>query len=255
MKQGFVEAVPRRNVTLADCHFYHSVDLPGLGRQPGQWDLIGRFDEYVGYQDLSGATVLDVGTATGFLTFEAERRGATVTSFDVRDAEVVSYLPIAGTDYVDDYAAWKVYVDAYIERMKNSYWLCHHAFGSSATCLYGDVYELDPSVGVFDVVMVGQILIHLRDGISALAAAASVCRDRMIIVEGSFPDDTPIARLAGRADRPDVAYAWYQYSEGWYREILTMLGFSDISISTSIQRCSEPSHESEIELTTIAARR
>lgn len=42
----------------------------------GSWDLRGCFDEYVGHTKASGTTVIDVGCASGFLRFEAEKRGA-----------------------------------------------------------------------------------------------------------------------------------------------------------------------------------
>ncbi len=67
---------------LEECWFYHVMDLPGLGtiEHPGSWDLRGRFDEYIAHTPISGKTLVDVGTASGFLSFEAEKRGAIVTS-------------------------------------------------------------------------------------------------------------------------------------------------------------------------------
>jgi SAM-dependent methyltransferase len=247
---------PSRLVTdPADCNFYHSIDLPS-GSQAGQCDLRGRFDDYTGHVPLDGRTVLDVGTATGFLTFEAEKRGATVTSFDAVHASLIFELPISGNLFVDNHPAWVESAEPWLERMKNGYWLCHRELGSSADCVYGDVYELSPeTIGVFDVVLVGQILIHLRDGLSALAGAASVCRETLVVTEGSFDDPSPVARLSGRAHRPEVAYAWYQYSHGWYREVLAMLGFRDVKITTDRYLCNEPSHERVLELATVVASR
>lgn len=73
------------------------MDLPGLGTQGGSWDLRGRFADYTANVDLRGKTVLDVGSASGFLTFEAERAGATVTSYDVEGPEQwISALPRGG---------------------------------------------------------------------------------------------------------------------------------------------------------------
>ena len=237
-------------ITAADCFFYHSVDLPLSGPQAGLWDLRGRFDDYVAHQKVDGKTVLDVGTASGFLTFEAERRGATVTSFDTAHADRWFILPFHNIE-VDPGEQEKM-----LERWKNSYWLCHREFESSAKCVYGDVYDLSPGlVGVFDVVLVGQILVHLPDAISALAAAASVCRDTIVVVEGNFANDTALAALCGRVDHPEVAYAWYHYSHGWYREILAILGFSTVTITTDRFRCNDSSHDSAIELDTIVASR
>src|SRR5262249_15034899 len=74
---------PARRPELAECTFYHCLDLPGLGTVPGQWDLRPGVDSYFGGYDLAGATVLEIGTASGFVCFEMERRGADVIAFDL----------------------------------------------------------------------------------------------------------------------------------------------------------------------------
>ena len=73
-KSVFVE--PRYVRDLDGCFFYHTMELPGFGEVKGQWDLRGRFDEYIGGVEVAGKSVLDIGSATGFLSFEAEKRGA-----------------------------------------------------------------------------------------------------------------------------------------------------------------------------------
>jgi 2-polyprenyl-3-methyl-5-hydroxy-6-metoxy-1,4-benzoquinol methylase len=69
------------------------MDLPGFGSVIGQWDLRGRFDNYTGRVPLAGRTVVDVGTASGFLSFDAEKRGALVTGFDADDVSRCQYGP------------------------------------------------------------------------------------------------------------------------------------------------------------------
>jgi SAM-dependent methyltransferase len=249
---SWIEAALRHVTDPGVCDFYHSMDMPSSGTQEGIWDLRGRFSEYTGHVDFAGKTVLDVGTATGFLTFEAERAGATVTSFDLADASLYRELPIE--DAIRDTTSWHGGQEQ-LDRMKNGYWLAHRELGSRAEVVYGDIYELGPEDGAFDIVMLGQILIHLPDGISALTAAASTCTETIVITEGSFPTDEPVALLAGRAARRDVAYAWYQYSHGWYREVLAMLGFSDVTITTESYRCRHHAHQLMIQLATIVGRR
>jgi hypothetical protein len=246
------EAEPRRDLNASRV-FYHSIDLPRSGSQRGVWDLRGRFDDYTGHQPLAGKTLLDVGTATGFLSFEAEQRGAQVTSFDMPSAALWRELPIPGTRFVDDYPAWRADADKVYEGVRNSYWFCHEELGSAARCLYGDIYELDGLA--FDVVIVGQVLVHLRDGLSALAAAGRVCGETLIVVEGNLKGDAPVAALCGRADRPEINYAWYHYSHGWYREVLKMLGFRSVTITAGRYKCNDPLHAREIELATVVAHR
>ena len=168
---------------LSECRFYHAMDLPGFGSIEGDWDLRGRFDEYIGGIDLRGQTVLDVGTASGFLSFEAERRGATVFSFDADGPERIQVVPPAMPDV------------RYFHGMRNSYRLAHHAFQSKATPIHGDIYRMSEVVPPCDVVIVGQILVHLRDPLGALHQAALAAKETLVIVEGIPEGPSPISRL------------------------------------------------------------
>jgi hypothetical protein len=56
-------ANPRKVEDVADCYFYHTMELPGCGVIEGRdWDLRGRVDEYVGNVDFAGQRVLEIGT-------------------------------------------------------------------------------------------------------------------------------------------------------------------------------------------------
>src|SRR5438067_13687640 len=112
-------AAPRHVENLADCYFYHTIELPGLGVQHGHWDLRGRFDDYVGGVEVKGKSVLDVGTATGFLSFEAERRGAArVVSFDMSDVRQQTLLPFKDKLYYQDRERWAELYGAEMEKWK-----------------------------------------------------------------------------------------------------------------------------------------
>jgi SAM-dependent methyltransferase len=247
-----VNAPERRGLEIADCVFFHSMDLPRSGRQTGVWELVGRFEDYIGHQELAGRTVLDVGAMTGFLTFEAEKRGATATAFDATSAALWRELPIPGTRFTEDHDVWLRDADEWFDRVKNSFWLSREELGSSARCMYGNIYDLGGEA--YDVVIVGQVLVHLNDALSALAAAASVCAETLVVVEGNLPGDEPIAGLCARVGSP-ITPAWYHYSHGWYREVLAMLGFRDVAITTGHYRCNDPLHPREIELATVVASR
>ena len=73
---------PRNITDPRECFFYHTMDLPGLGLQVGMWDLRGNVATYLGDQSFAGKRVVDVGTASGYLCFEMENRGADVIAFD-----------------------------------------------------------------------------------------------------------------------------------------------------------------------------
>jgi SAM-dependent methyltransferase len=220
----FAEA--RRVERLEECFFYHTIELPGFGVVRGQWDLRGRFEEYVGGVDVSDKSVLDVGTATGYLSFEAERRGASrVVSFDMSDVRQQTLLPFKDKLYYQDHERWAELYGAEMERWKNSYWLSHRLLGSRAEVFYGSVYEVPVSLGPFDVVIVGAVLEHLNDQISALASLSRVAKETMVVVTPLLQTEERIARFEPLASNPDYDFTWWTYSAGVYREVFAILGF------------------------------
>lgn len=249
--------VPEKRVErLDECMFYHALDLPGVGDVPGHWDLRKRFSDYVLNVPLRGKRVLDVGTASGFITWEAERCGcAQIVSFDADSAERYQKLPFLNIPWAIDHEAWLVNANRFREGMKNSWWFAHRALGSKARRAEGDVYAIPAALGTFDVVLVGQILVHLRDGISALASIAARCADTIVIAEGMVASEDPQATLLGRANNPDQDYAFWHYSRGFYREILGMLGFEVQAIRAAGYLCNLLAPPRPVEITTIVARR
>lgn len=219
-------ATPRFIDRLEDCFFYHAMELPGFGLVRGQWDLRGRFDDYVGHVDVAGKSVLDVGTATGFLSFEAEKREASrVVSFDMSDARQQAFLPFKDKLYYRDHERWAREHAVEVQRWKNAYWLCHRLLGSRARVAYGNIYDLPARLGTFDVTIVGSVLEHLSDPITALASIARLTGETMAVITPLLPTDERIARFEPSAANPDYDFTWWRYSVGVYREVFAMLGF------------------------------
>lgn len=77
-------ANPRTVADIGDCHFYHAMEIPGFGPTPHpQWDLRGREATYLGNLPLAGRRVLEIGPASGHLTFWMESQGAEVVSVEL----------------------------------------------------------------------------------------------------------------------------------------------------------------------------
>jgi SAM-dependent methyltransferase len=227
-------APPRQIKSLADCYFYHTMELPGLGVQHGHWDLRGRFADYVGGVEVKGKSVLDIGAATGFLSFEAERLGASrVISFDMSDVRQQAFLPFKDKLYSRDRERFMQEYEAEIDQWKNAYWLCHRLLKSNAEVFYGNVYELPSELGEFDVSIVGSVLEHLSDPITALSSIARLTKETMVVVTPLLETEEPIAEFKGRANNPEGDFTWWHYSVGVYREVFGMLGFSISRITTA----------------------
>ena len=108
--------------------------------------------------DLSGRTVLDVGTWDGFFAFEAERRGA---------ARVVA----------TDHHAWNA------EGWGDDGFRCaHRAFGSRVESQDVDVLDHTPErLGTFDVVLFLGVLYHMRHPLLALERMAAMTSDMLVL--------------------------------------------------------------------------
>jgi hypothetical protein len=201
------------------------MDLPVVGTVSSGygWDLRGRFDDYTGHVPMTGKTFLDVGTASGFLSFEAEKRGAIVTSFDAESDHQIQYVPGSERDCM-----------AELQGRRNSYWFSHRALNSKAVVRYGDIYCLGQLLPPYEIVFMGQILVHLRDPLEALHQASLIASETLIISEGSFESDRPTAVLVGGRAIP---YAWWHLSNRIYHDWLGLLGFDVINETKSQYRC------------------
>ena len=210
------------------------MELPNLGVVSGHWDLRNRFADYVGGVELNGKSVLDVGTATGFLSFEAERRGATqVVSFDMSDVRQQVFVPFKNRPYREDYEGWIADYSKTIDRWKNAYWLCHRLLNSKARVFYGDIYALPLELGSFDVTIVGAVLEHLTDPVTALISVTRLTRERLVLVTPLIKTEEKIARFEPEIGRPEDDFTWWTYSVGLYRELLGILGFKIENITYS----------------------
>ncbi|PYS73458.1 MAG: hypothetical protein DMF69_04755 [Acidobacteria bacterium] len=227
-------AEPRYVDRVEDCFFYHTMDVPGLGEVRGHWDLRDRFTEYIGGVSVAGKSVIDIGAATGFLSFEAEKNGASrVLSFDISDASQQNFLPFKDKLPYQDPPRWLERYDEEINRWKNAYWLCHRLLNSKAEVFYGDVYRLPADLGQFDVAIVGSVLEHLSDQITALASIARITKETIVVVSPLLETDERIARFESLASHPEADFTWWTYSRGVYREVFKMLGFSLTKITSA----------------------
>jgi hypothetical protein len=219
---------PMRNVTSkAQCFFYHVCDLPDGTQVGGHWDLRETVGDYLGQESFAGKRVLDIGTASGYLSFEMERRGASsVISFDQGHPSSSEFVPFHN-DPVPRAQVIQNQV-AGLESLKDSYWYMHRVNRSKALAFYGNVYEVPEALGIFDTVMIGMILPHLRDPMRALEACASRSRDTVIVTQQSIVEDRPIMQLTAHPGTDNIEhmrFAWWVMSDGLLTNFMQIMGF------------------------------
>lgn len=239
---------PWTGIKLEDCIFYHSFDLPDGRSIAGDWDMRGKFNQYVGHVPLSGKKVIDFGTASGFLSFEAEKQGADVVSFDADSTARYTRLPHATSEYARDPDAAIRRENKWLDGVKCSYWYIHQALKSKNKVVYGDIYSPPSELGLFDVAFIGQFLVHNRSGIDVLQAVAKSTIDYLIITEGIWQIEEPGAKFIGRADRSDDFYSNWLYSPAFYHEIMGMMGFECEKFNIETFYCGHKGYQRDMEL-------
>jgi tRNA (mo5U34)-methyltransferase len=128
----------------------------------------------------------------GFWAFEMERRGASeVVALDLGDPEALDWpASLRSTT-----------VKTLDETKEARFALARRAIGSSVRREVRSVYELGLDLGTFDLVFCGDVLIHLKDPLTALERIRSITGGSAIvcnpIVRFRFQDRRPLARIDG----------------------------------------------------------
>jgi len=194
---------------------YHQIELGSGLVIKGEYDMTKYLDFYRIPADLSGQTVLDVGTSSGFFAFECARRGASVTAIDIWEGRVFKSLK--------------------------------EALGLSAHYIRKSIYDLDASFGRFNIVICTSLLVHLPDVLGALQRISSVCAG-MAIIATAFLDDEAcqsrphiefVGEMAKAADGSEY-WAYWLMSPLALQRMLSAVGFSRVEEISRFSLASEP---------------
>ncbi len=178
---------------IAKYRWYHTIDLGNGIETPGEYDHRSALPHYGLPGDLTGKTVLDVGPAHGFFSFEFEKRQA---------RRVVAVELPRWSDHDSSPALKKVFREGGTDDTSGDY--LHGALDlairirrSKVERMFYNIYQISPeTVGVFDIVFCGALLIHLSDPLRALYALRSVTGEYALI---STPVDFLSLNLKPRA--------------------------------------------------------
>jgi tRNA (mo5U34)-methyltransferase len=200
--------------------WYHTIELPGGVVTEGMFDHRPVVARYLLPADLGGIRCLDVGTMDGFWAFELERRGAAeVVATDVREVDALDWPPL-----------WRHRVTPTIDETKAArFELVRTALGSRVKRVERSVYELDESLGEFDLIFCGDLLVHLKDPITAVQRMRAVCSGSAIICN-------PIKRFRLARRRPLAEFdgidqfRWWLLSEASIRRIMEASGFPRVEV-------------------------
>ncbi len=239
---------------LSDYYWYHTIDLGNGLVTPGSYDYRSSLPLFGFPADMRGMSVLDVGAATGFFSFEFESRGADVVSLemtsladlDVFPGEDIQHTLRKIKDMMRDHSTFsggqedrlfreKTPEEIYFLLLDGPFRFCRKVLGSRVKRRYANIYDLslEKTGGDFDLVFIGDVLIHTLYPLKALAAAARLCR-RTLVLSQALPagPDAPPAMFYVGGDRPgqdDVS--WFRPNFSCFEQILKKLGFRQVSLA------------------------
>ncbi len=254
---SFTPVDPWPRPSREDCGFYHCLNFPaGETIENANWDLRGRFESYIGGYPVRGKSVLDVGTASGFLAFSAEEAGAaSVTAVDALHAREFERIPFKDSLHTADRRLWIAETEENLKRLKNGFWYAWHKKGSSVDVVYAPVSQLWRWDRKFDVVIAGAIVEHLSDPVPFLTALAGLASEAVIIAHTQVVDsEQQFMETLNSWDIPQFNYSWWILSKGLYNRVFGNLGF-ECEFAATTAKCNELNPPIEVGKPTIIARR
>ena len=250
---------PSDNISLEDCMFYHVIDIPGLSEPTkGDWDLRKGIDEYLGHLDFKNKTVLELGPASGYITFHMETLGGKVTCIDL-STEKDSW------DIVPDcHHNWNIKGRNHMNNLKkvqNAFWYTHKALNSKAKVIYSHINNLPVNIGIYDVSLMSLVLLHLQNPFKAIQNMLRHTKEKAIVVE--FVNRTGVLSIKTKKNfknllrnlkqlisprLPIIEFypklngnkhseidTWWKISPEYFVNIASILGFETSSINYHVQ--------------------
>lgn len=232
-----------------DCSFYHSFDLPD-SEIIGQWDLRTSADRYLGGVPLNQRSVLEIGPASGYLSFFMEDKGAAVTCIEPPMNYLWDTVPFAGHDL----AAWRREFSIEIQRVRNSFWYMHHEKCSQVRLIETNPYAIPEEIGQFDIGLLASVLLHCRNPFDLIENTARRVKNTMVITEIWNPTlgEGPVCMLAPHQGAKQL-HTWWHFTPQFFISALGILGFAKAQVSFHTQR--QPAENREVSLFTVVCER
>ena len=201
--------------------WYHTMELaPGVVT-PGWFDLRPIVDR-LPWPDVSGKRCLDVGPYDGFLSLELERRGAAkVVATDIGDPSEWDWA------YRDRKTGPMAIAGMRGAEPGRGFEIAKRILGSKVERVEINAYDLTPErLGIFDVVVCGSLMLHLRDPVRALEAVRGVCGEWFLSAETISPLLSLLARRTAVARmRGGERGQWLIPNVAGHRQLLASAGF------------------------------
>jgi len=233
---------------IENYYWYHTVELPGGLVTPGLYDIRASVANFCFPDDMQGMSVLDIGSATGFFAFEFARRGARVVSVELPSLYALDRFPGQNIEQtLDKIGAMIVpksmgemrgYVrkytpeELYFYLLQGPFEFCRKLLNAPVERCLSTVYDVSEAKRgkTFDLVFMGDILLHTLNPLEALAAVAPLCRGTLVLsqVIPGAPGDEPSMRYVGGETPGSDEVSWWLPNMACMIQILKKLGFASV---------------------------
>ncbi|HEY8173166.1 MAG TPA: methyltransferase domain-containing protein [Dehalococcoidia bacterium] len=226
---------------IADVGWYHTIDLGHGIATPGFIDNRDTTHLFGIPDDLAGKRCLDIGTYDGFWSFEFERRGAAeVIGIDVDSpADYDLPRPIKQKLLAEKRESEEAVKDSWSDQMAHvgmqwpgtGFRTAAEILGSKARREVLDVYDLAPErFGMFDVVLISQLLLRMRDPQTVIENMLSVTAPGGCAIVAE-PFDAELERLTKPVSEFVGVTAmgiWWAHSIKSMKRMMEVAGFERI---------------------------
>lgn len=243
LKLGFKE--------LRNYYWYHTIDLGNGLITPGNYDYRSTLPLFKFPEDMEGMEVLDIGSATGFFCFEFEKRGANVTSVEL--PSIADWDMPSGEDKEQTLKELMAYhqvstvEEVQYLHLDGPFEFCRKVLNSKIRRCHAAIYDLSPEKlgkDAFDLVFIGDVLLHTFSPLKALVSVAPLCKASLIVSQGTAAnllDSNPAMQYVGGETRKGDNRTWWRPTRSCFEQMLKRVGFRNVSVvghHTGIQRSS-----------------
>jgi tRNA (mo5U34)-methyltransferase len=239
---------------LSNYYWYHTIDLGEGLVTPGVYDYRHCLEAFCFPESLRGMKVLDIGAATGFFSFEFEKRGGTVVSTELSSLLDIDKFPgetmeqtlrkleamMPAHSTYSDQQCQQLFQIEQLEQFYQCFLVapfdfCRRRLNSLATRRFSTIYDLSPEVlGVdqFDLVFLGDVLLHTVYPLKALATVANLCSGTLILSQGlaDLPENRPALLYVGGETPGSDEISWWWPNYAFFEQILRKLGFRQVEL-------------------------
>lgn len=224
---------------IENFYWYHTVELKNGIVTPGDYDYRNKLSGFQFPDDMSGMRVLDVGSATGFFTFEFEKRGAEVVSVELPtlyEWDMIHDEKESNVNHMMQVHRASTPEEAFYRHLDGPFKFCQADKQSSAKRIYSSIYDLashlDKDVA-FDLVFLGDILLHLFSPFKALDVIAPLCKTKLIIATDLFESqgNNALMQFLGTMGKGKNPRTWWNFNRRCIEEMLVRVGFQDVTLA------------------------